>query len=147
MADFIEYKSLDKRLYGRKYQLKQHVTLQLGHAFVGLGTINRPFFTLDDTGVLFITEGYTWDGASGALDTADFMYGSMVHDALCDLMADGALPKSLWNAAAVEMFLLNRKCGMGVVRAAYTFTAVALWGRLKRYLDAKIPETLKKWLP
>jgi len=44
------------------------------------------FMHIDCGGSLCIREGYSWDGPSGpAIDTVDFMRGSLVHDALYQL--------------------------------------------------------------
>ena len=48
-----------------------------------------------ENGVLYIGDGYAWDGPSGpALDTRDAMRGSLVHDALYQLIREGLLPSS-----------------------------------------------------
>ena len=46
-----------------------------------------PYIALLKDGTLSISPGYEWDGASGiAVDTKNFMRGSLVHDALYQLM-------------------------------------------------------------
>ena len=81
-------------------------------------------------GILTIAVGYEWDGASGAVD-AGFMEGSCVHDALCDLMDAGLLPKKLWNKAAWVMNDVNKQAGMNWPRRQWTHAAVRLYGRTK----------------
>jgi hypothetical protein len=47
---------------------------------------------LTTEGLLFIKQGYAWDGASGpTFDTKSSMRGSLVHDALYQLMRMGLL--------------------------------------------------------
>jgi hypothetical protein len=44
-------------------------------------------------GILIIIASYAWDGPSGpAMDTKNAMRGSLVHDALYQLMREGKLP-------------------------------------------------------
>ena len=43
------------------------------------------------TGFIRISAGFEWDGATGAIDTPDFMRASLVHDALYHLLREGAL--------------------------------------------------------
>ena len=46
-------------------------------------------------GELIIRNGYSWDGPSGpTIDTKNFMQGSLIHDALCQLMREIILPQS-----------------------------------------------------
>ncbi len=49
--------------------------------------ISTEFIALDKDGVLKMNQGYAWDGPSGpTIDTKNFMRGSLVHDALYQLM-------------------------------------------------------------
>ncbi len=76
-----------------------------------------PFASLDTDGWLIQSPGWRWDGASGAIDTPDFMRGSCAHDGICDLhQLEKSVPKD-WNEKALS--LLNRICrddGMGAFR-------------------------------
>lgn len=81
----IEYKD------GYKYQLYEEYSIKTGikpdqilasGGFVKLGT----------DGTLTTKKGYAWDGASGpVIDTPRNMRGSLVHDALYQLMRGGLL--------------------------------------------------------
>lgn len=51
-----------------------------------------PNVTLLASGMLFIREGYVWDYGTWAIDTPAVIVASLVHDALCDLIAQGELP-------------------------------------------------------
>jgi hypothetical protein len=74
---------------GYKYQLKQNYSHQT--PFVGVYA-STDFILLVPTGLLVIKRGYAWDGPSGpTIDTKDFMRGSLVHDALYQLMREGHL--------------------------------------------------------
>ena len=69
---------------GYIYQLHDDYTMQTvitGHE------INTPLIALHMDGVLTIKRGYAWDGASGpTINTRSSMRGSLVHDALYQLM-------------------------------------------------------------
>ncbi len=104
MVDCIHYRS------GYEYQLKKTVTLS---------TRIRPdqevvidgFVRLGVDGALEIRNGYAWDGPSGpTIDTRNFMRGSLVHDALYQLMREADLDKATWRKTADEE--LVRFCGL-----------------------------------
>lgn len=85
---------------------------------------------LERDGVLRIREGYCWDGPSGpSVDTASFMRGSLVHDALYQLMREGRLPLSLRGAADDLLQLHCREDGMSWLRAWYVRKAVGWFGK------------------
>ena len=81
------------------------------------------------TGILFIKENYQWDGPSGpTIDTKNFMEGSLVHDALYQLIREQQLDPSLKKRADQilrEICLLN---GMSKIRAGWVYWAVRLFG-------------------
>lgn len=91
--------------------------------------INTPYISLNEYGNLVIKQGYAWDGPSGpSIDTKSFMRGSLVHDALYQLMAEGYLTKTYRNKADK---LLKRICledGMWKFRASYVYWAVNKFG-------------------
>lgn len=134
MKNFIYYRSIDstaKATEGFKYQLMENFSYQLGEDFVGIGEWRSGAVHLDDRGVLFLSNQFMWDGASGAVDTADFMMGSCIHDALCTLIEEHEALRGLWNAAAKEMRRINKANGMSWLRAQWTYWAVRLYGRFK----------------
>ena len=110
-----------------KYELAQTFQIQTGleidkdllYNYVGLG----------QKGFLTIFTGYRWDGASGvAIDTKNFMIGSLVHDSLYQLMRKGILDISYRDK--VDR-LLEKICidnGMSRLRAANVYYAVKLFG-------------------
>ena len=109
-----------------KYQLAKqytHLTNVLGYsggnAFVRLGV----------DGVLTINPGYAWDGPSGpAFDTKNFMRGSLVHDALYQLIRTGALPQAARQVADDELRRVVLEDGMSRLRAAWVYAGVRLFG-------------------
>ena len=76
MAECIHYKS------GYKYQLKKAAAVLTEIRPDGDKVIER-YIRLGTDGRLEIADGYAWDGPSGpAIDTKNFMRGSLVHDVL-----------------------------------------------------------------
>jgi len=76
--------------------------------------------------ILVVKRGYAWDGPSGPTwDTSAFMRGSLVHDALYQLMRLGHLDAFTVRPCADR--LLKELCiedGMWPIRAKYTYYAV-----------------------
>lgn len=87
------------------------------------------FLVMQPSGRLGIHDGYAWDGPSGpSIDTANFMRGSLVHDALYQLMRERHLGQE-HRAAADE--LLRQICiedGMSWFRAWYVYRSVRVFG-------------------
>lgn len=78
--------------------------------------------------ILTIAEGYAWDGASGpAIDTNSFMRGSLVHDALYQMMREGLIPQYHRKDADQTMKKICIEDGMWKFRAWYTYLAVRIF--------------------
>lgn len=77
------------------------------------------YITLTKDGLLTLSKGYAWDGPSGpTIDTRDFMRGSLVHDALYQLMRESLLDNDIYRDPADR--LLQSMCkedGMCHLRA------------------------------
>jgi hypothetical protein len=87
--------------------------------------IETDFVDLDTDGALMIKKGYAWDGPSGPTrDTKSFMRGSMVHDALYQLMRNNLLPSSCREDADQELHRICREDGMNRFRAWYVLLGV-----------------------
>lgn len=93
--------------------------------------ISTRFIELDLSGLLTIKKNYAWDGASGpVLDTQRIMRGSLVHDALYQLMREKHLPQIAREKAD---WLLREICledGMPKFNAELVYLAVDLFGGL-----------------
>jgi len=61
--------------------------------------IDSDFYKLTKDGILLVRKGYTWDGASGAVDTKSILKASCIHDILCELINAGKLAKSYQRTA------------------------------------------------
>lgn len=82
-------------------------------------------------GKLFVKKYYAWDGASGPTwDDNTNMRGSLIHDALCQLMREGRLDRNKWWGYAADV--LRDVCiedGMSQSRANLWCWAVKKFGR------------------
>ncbi len=88
--------------------------------------IETDYINLSADGILTIKKGYAWDGASGpAVDTKNIMRGSLVHDALYQLMREDHLDHEIYRDIADR--LLRKICiedGVGAIRAWYVYHGV-----------------------
>jgi hypothetical protein len=123
-------KACYRKLTGYKYQVMKDYSMQLN--LTPLKAIRRKlakFLSLSPHGVLFIRKFYAWDGPSGpTIDTKDFIRGSLVHDALYQLMREGVLDYRVHRQRADQ--ILKELCledGMGSFRAWYVYQAVHLF--------------------
>lgn len=101
--------------------------------FIGLGLNGR----------LVIKPGYAWDGPSGpTFDTKTFMRGSLVHDALYQLIREGFLDLATHRPLADAV--LKRMCledGMASFRAWYVHAFVRRFGKPATDPDRSRPLT------
>lgn len=83
---------------------------------------------------LTIYAGYIWNGPSGpAIDTENFMRGSLVHDCLYKFMRQGKLSSKFREYADKLLYTICRADGMCRFRATYVWLAVRLFaGRYAR---------------
>ena len=89
--------------------------------------IRTDFIILSPTGLLTILKYYAWDGPSGpTFDTKNFMEGSLVHDALYQLMRKGLLPQSCRAYADDRLKADCIRDGMSKFRAGYVHIGVDL---------------------
>lgn len=125
---------------GYKYQLSGNFDIDIGikpKVDIHCGEYLR----LTTDGVLHIGAGYAWDGPSGpTVDTKNFMRGSLVHDALYQLLRWGLLQKGTdacwaWDHERFRLFaddLLRFHClqdGMSRPRAWWVYQGVRKGGK------------------
>ena len=88
--------------------------------------ITTDYIELSEEGRLIIKKGYAWDGPSGpTVDTLNFMKGSLVHDALYQLMREKHLDKEEYRQSADR--LLQKICeadGMSRLRAWWVYLGI-----------------------
>lgn len=113
---------------GYKYQLTESYNIKIN--ILPVADINTPYIKLTKQGDLTIEKGYAWDGPSGpTIDTKNFMRGSLVHDALYQLMREKHLHKGSCRQPADR--LLQQICkedGMSSLRAWFVYEAVKIAG-------------------
>ena len=119
-----------RKLTKYKYQLMDDYTIQIDIKPVkDIEPKLAKFFSLSSDGVLTIKMFYAWDGPSGpTIDTRDFMRGSLVHDALYQLMRLDVLDYKIHRKRADE--ILREICledGMCSFRAWYVYQALHIF--------------------
>jgi len=115
-------------LHGYKYELVDTVMVETDIKDVEVDT---EFICLWPNGQLFIKSYYAWDGASGpAIDTKTIMRGSLIHDALYQLMREGYLDRTKYRSIADK--ILKKICledGMWKTRANWVYWAVKTFAK------------------
>lgn len=115
-----------RKLKKYKYQLAQDYVDEID--IYPENYVNSKFIKLTKSGKLTIKKGYAWDGPSGpTIDTPTFMRGSLVHDALYQLMREKHLDHKTDRKPADQ--LLREICiadGMSRKRANYVYEGLQL---------------------
>lgn len=112
---------------GYKYQLAQTYTIHI--PLLLSAPIDGDFYSISEAGVLTVFKGYAWDGPSGpALDTNNFMRGSLVHDVLYQMLEEGKLPMSYREDADNILIELCKEDGMSRVRRQWVYRALRWFG-------------------
>ena len=103
--------------------------------------IESEFINLDTEGNLLIKQGYAWDGPSGpVVDTEENMRASLVHDALYQLIRNGALSSRTYRKPADKIFKrLCKEDGVSNFRASAYYNALRKFGK-----PAASPQNKKK---
>ncbi len=131
----------DKKIYyktGYKYQLVKDAKFELD--IRPEKEIKTTFLTLDTDGTLHIASGYSWDGPSGpTIDTRNFMRGSLVHDALYQLMRMELITKDNRKQADEKLKKVCREDGMTNFRSWYIVKSLSTFGS-----PAADPKNLKQ---
>lgn len=92
---------------GYKYQLTRPYSVQTG--ICPPATIDYPYWTLHDDGLLEVSAGFAWDGASGpTFDTKSSMRPSLVHDCFCQMAKDRRLDYKTYAPQYNDLF--RRMC-------------------------------------
>lgn len=112
---------------GYKYQLETNYYIKT--ALKPLQFVTTEHLNLDLEGLLLIRKGYAWDGPSGpAVDTPNFMRGSLVHDALYQLIRQKHLPKTARKEADKLLQKICKEDGMSALRAWWVYQGVSRFG-------------------
>ena len=112
---------------GYKYQLAQD---HIEHTSIKpMVEIETEYLLLRTTGLLCIRKGYAWDGPSGPTwDTKNFMRGSLVHDALYQLLRLYPNQIKSRDLADKELRRICMEDGMSRIRSWGVYKAVRLGG-------------------
>lgn len=126
---------------GYKYQLVKTYTTQIN--IYPDKNIDTEFIKLTTMGKLTICKYYCWDGPSGPTwDTKSFMRGSLVHDALYQLIRQGYLDLEQHRELSdKELYRICREDGMSWIRAQWVYRGVRIGGK-----GAASSENIKKIL-
>lgn len=112
---------------GYKYQLAE--TYRGTVPICPPAPIRTEWLSLTPTGLLVIRRGYAWDGPSGPTwDTKTGMRGSLIHDALYQLLRQELLPPQFRAVADRVFYDTLREDGMWWARARYWWRGVRLGG-------------------
>jgi len=89
-------------------------------------SIHTKFLSMDLEGGLTILKHYAWDGASGpTIDTPNTFFGSLIHDALYQLMRGEYIDRKKWRKRADQiLYEILRDKGMSKFRAKLWYKAV-----------------------
>lgn len=130
-----------KRLYPVNYKTTEPLFYNTGLMLVI--PIDHPQFKIGGDGWMEVYEGYTFDGASGGIDSECFMRGACGHDVIYQSHQLGFdLPKD-WKEKADRMLIrLCREDGMSWIRSQWVYQAVKLFGRGRARDLNKYDETL-----
>lgn len=114
---------------GYKYQLSEtyKVYIPIYRPF----DIQTQFISLTRFGLLIIHAGYAWDGPSGpTIDTPNFMRGSLVHDALYQLMRWELLPQNYRRRVDKILYDMCYEDNMSAFRASWVYRGLRVGGSL-----------------
>lgn len=113
---------------GYKYQIVSDYEVTI--PILPARDIDTDYIQLSTKGLLKLKKGYAWDGPSGpTFDTLNFMRGSLVHDALYQLMRERYLEKDLFREPADKLLQnLCREDGMSSIRAWWVYCGVRIGG-------------------
>jgi hypothetical protein len=124
-TDVIRYKR--RREY--KYNLHSDVVHSTEIKVVKPEKETLHFLEIDGDGNLTIKKGYSWDGPSGpTIDTKSFMRGSLIHDALYQLMREGVVPQNERKRADEILREVCIEDGMSKIRAWWVYRGVRIGG-------------------
>ncbi len=127
-------KSQIKYRSGYKYQLAEEYVVKVSIKPQQDIPIDKPeesFLELKKDGTLIVKRGYAWDGPSGPTpDTPSFMRGSLVHDAMYQLIRSKDIEEEWRNEADEELRRLCREDGMWKIYSNWIYWAVRKFGKV-----------------
>lgn len=113
----------------RKFKYNLHADVEYSTNMEIDSSKDLGYLAIDTAGNLSIRKGYSWDGPSGpTIDTKNFMRGSLIHDALYQLMREGVLRQDVRDEADQIFRETCIQDGMSKLRAWSVYQAVKIWG-------------------
>ena len=113
----------------RNYKYNLHSELVYDTGLSVKAPVANSFLEISASGRLVIKPGYAWDGPSSpAIDSKNFMQGSLIHDALYQLMREEVLPQSARQRADEILREVCLQDGMSSFRAWYVYQGVRIGG-------------------
>ena len=126
---------------GYKYKLTETYSVKIG--ITPSQDILTDYISLTTDGLLTVFVNYAWDGPSGlTFDTKNFMRGSLVHDALYQLIRLGYLDIGIKDLADKELVKICREDGMNKIYSYIVYKFVERFGNFS--LDPSIEKKFKE---
>lgn len=113
---------------GYKYQLHEDEIFNIPVTLIA--GFETEYFSMSKEGILTVKSSYAWDGPTWpAIDTKNFMKGSLVHDCLYQIMREGFLAASVHRKMAdILLIRTTRAEGMSRIRCMWVYYAVRIFG-------------------
>lgn len=128
-----------RKLRKYKYQLMLPMLYNIG---VEVGDVDHGWITVIGN-IVKIRKGYCWDGASGpVIDTPAFMRGSLIHDALYQLIRLDLIDKQFRSIADQTLYDICIADGMWIVKAKIVKFMVNKFGMLWLNIGKAEPKLL-----
>ena len=125
---YIRYRSGYKYQLAEDYQVKVSI---IPEKDVPADDATKAFLELRKDGTLIMKTGYAWDGPSGpTIDTPSFMRGSLVHDALYQLLRSEDIGQEWRDEADEELRRIWREDGMSRICSNWVHWAVKKFGKM-----------------
>ena len=111
----------------RSYKYKVFADYEFQTDIIPVKANQHGFLRIDGSGLITAKAGYTWDGPSGpAIDTKNFMRGSLIHDALYQLMREERVGPEYRKRADQILREVCREDGMSRIRATWVYWGVRI---------------------
>ena len=111
---------------GYKYQIHEEYTIKVN--IFPKSDIQTDYLILTAKGFLTVLKGYCYDGATGTYDSSNIMRGSLIHDALYQLMRMQLISRTNKEKADRILKRICKEDGMCSFRAWLVYAAVERWG-------------------
>jgi len=120
----ISYKKRKKYIYNLHGNYKYKAEIEVKES------CNLNYIKITKKGKLTVKKWYAWDGPSGpTFDTKNFIRGSLVHDALYQLIREDKIDQDQRERADEILREICLEDGMSRIRAWWVFWGVYLFGK------------------